>query len=78
MAEMTIRLVVDPVSGKRSVVIGYHSESDALPIEHEEEHRALVRKMGLADRELSREGNTNTVAEATPEAPQKEAQPNKS
>ena len=78
MAEMTIRLVVDPVSGKRSVVIGYHSDSDALPIEHEEEHRALVKKLGLADRELSREGSSQAVPETPNATPQSTGQTVKS
>jgi hypothetical protein len=42
---MTIRLVVDPSTGKKNIIVSYHSESDALPIEHEEEHRALVDKL---------------------------------
>lgn len=45
MAELTIRLVVDPATGKKNVVIGYTADSDALPIEHEEQHRALVDKL---------------------------------
>lgn len=45
MAKLTIRLVRDPVSGKRNVVVGYDSDADALPVEHEEEHRRLVEKL---------------------------------
>ena len=39
MAELTLRLTIDPVTGKKTVVADYHSEEDALPHEHEEEHR---------------------------------------
>jgi hypothetical protein len=42
---VTIRLVVDPVSRKKNVVIDYEADSGALPIEHEEEHRKLVDKL---------------------------------
>lgn len=42
MAELVLRLRVDPVTGRREVVVDYHSDSDALPIEHEDEHRRLA------------------------------------
>jgi hypothetical protein len=45
MAELTLRLVVDPSTGKKNVIISYSSDSDALPIEHEDAHRALVEKL---------------------------------
>lgn len=45
MAEMTIRLRTDPATGKKDIIIDLHSESDALPHEHEQQHRALVQKL---------------------------------
>lgn len=45
MAELILRLRVDPVTGKREVVIDYASDSDALPMEHEEDHRRLAEKV---------------------------------
>jgi hypothetical protein len=45
VAELTIRLVIDPTTGKKNVVIGYRSDADALPMEHEDEHRRLVDKL---------------------------------
>jgi hypothetical protein len=39
---MIIHLEVDPETGKKNVWIKYRSDSDALPMEHEEEHRRLV------------------------------------
>lgn len=45
MPHVTIRLEVDPTSRRRTVVVSYASDSDALPHEHEEEHRALVKKL---------------------------------
>ena len=45
MASVTIRLIVDPDTGKKNVVISYESEEDALPIEHEDAHRDVVDKL---------------------------------
>jgi hypothetical protein len=45
MADLILRLRTDPVTGKREVVIDYTSDSDALPMEHEEEHRRLANKV---------------------------------
>ena len=45
MAEMTIRLVFDPSTGKRNIVVSLRSDEDALPHEHEEQHRVLVNKL---------------------------------
>jgi hypothetical protein len=42
MPELTLRLRVDPATGKREIVIDYASDSDALPMEHEDEHRRLA------------------------------------
>lgn len=42
MAEIEIRLRIDPQTRKKTVTIKYESESDALPMEHEEEHRRIV------------------------------------
>jgi hypothetical protein len=45
MAEMTIRLVFDPSTGKRNIIVGLRSDEDAMPHEHEEQHRLLVNKL---------------------------------
>jgi hypothetical protein len=45
MAEMTIRLRCDPATGKKDIVITLRSDADALPHEHEQQHRALVDKL---------------------------------
>jgi hypothetical protein len=42
MPELTLRLRVDPTTGKREIVIDYASDADALPMEHEDEHRRLA------------------------------------
>jgi hypothetical protein len=47
MAEMTIRLQIDPNTGKKDIVISLASDADLLPHEHEEQHRKLVEKLLL-------------------------------
>jgi hypothetical protein len=77
MADLTLRLRVDPATGRREIVIDYTSDSDALPMEHEEQHRALAEKVvdgGFKNKkiEVSRaaEGEiaeTPGIEEGTPE-----------
>jgi hypothetical protein len=82
MAELTIRLRVDPATGKKNVVIQLHSDEDALPLEHEEEHRALVDKLiaggAVTQAELGKivveRRPEGTGAEVTPEE-QAQAEP---
>jgi hypothetical protein len=45
MAEMTISLRRDPETGKQIVTIGLRSDADALPHEHEQQHRSLVERL---------------------------------
>lgn len=45
MAEMTIRLQIDPVTNKKNIIVSLRSDEDALPHEHEQQHRALVEKL---------------------------------
>ncbi len=45
MAEMTIQLRTNPETGKKDIVISLHSEDDAMPHEHEQQHRELVDKL---------------------------------
>jgi hypothetical protein len=45
MAEMTIRLRIDPHTGKKDIVIALSADADLLPHEHEEQHRKLVEKL---------------------------------
>ena len=80
MAEMTIRLRTDPVTGKKDIIIDLRSDEDALPHEHEQRHRALVQRLiegGLINAEelgqvvVEREqpaGTPEAVAGANPAA----------
>ena len=45
MAEMIIMLRRDPNTGKQNIIIKLDSDPDALPIEHEQMHKALVEKL---------------------------------
>lgn len=80
MANLVLRLRVDPVTGRREVVIDYTSDSDALPMEHEEEHRRLANRVidgGLASDkvEVSRETEAPTSAPEAPDTPVAEPTP---
>ncbi len=45
MAQMTIVLRRDAKTGKQNVVVKLDSDPDALPVEHEQDHKALVEKL---------------------------------
>lgn len=45
MAEMTIRLQIDPATGKKDIVVSLRPDEDSLPHEHEQQHRELVDKL---------------------------------
>ena len=45
MPELTIQLRCNPETGKKDIVISMKSDADALPHEHEQQHRALVDKV---------------------------------
>ena len=45
MAQMTIRLQIDPNTGKKDILVSLESDADSLPHEHEEQHRKLVEKL---------------------------------
>lgn len=42
MPTLILRLEVDPTTKKKNVWVKYESDSDALPMEHEEQHKKLV------------------------------------
>ena len=48
MATLILRLDIDPTTKKKNVWVKYESDSDALPIEHEEQHKKIVEAL-LAD-----------------------------
>ncbi|MEC9396616.1 MAG: hypothetical protein VYE40_19285 [Myxococcota bacterium] len=73
MADVTIRLVSNPKTGKRDIYIDYESEDDALPFEHEEDHRDVVEKLlgqGILDPD---DIGQVKVGRVQPEAPKRES-----
>lgn len=45
MAQMIIMLRRDPATGKQNVIVKLDSDPDALPVEHEQMHRAKVEQL---------------------------------
>jgi hypothetical protein len=45
VAEMTVRLRINPETGKKGILVDLHSDIDSLPHEHEQQHRNLVTKL---------------------------------
>lgn len=45
MAEVYIKLIYNLESGKKDIYIDFESDSDALPIEHEDAHRDVVEQL---------------------------------
>ncbi len=45
MAEMIIMLRRDKSTGKQNIIVKLDSDSDALPMEHEQLHRKLVEQL---------------------------------
>lgn len=80
MPEVTIRLRINPETGKKDIIISMSGDEDALPHEHEQAHRAIVDKVlagGLAKAEelgqVRREENQKEAAPAS-NSPQEERQ----
>ncbi len=45
MAEVIIRLLCDPETGGREVLVELRSDEDATPFEHEQQHRGVVERL---------------------------------
>jgi hypothetical protein len=59
MASATLRLSVDPATGKRTITVSYSSDADALPHEHEDAHREVVER--LFEGGIAKPGDTIVV-----------------
>ena len=86
MAEMTISLRCDPATGKKNIIVTLHSDADALPLEHEQQHRALVDKLiqggiikaaEVGKISVEREEEEGVAAPPVSAGPQGEKQPQK-
>jgi hypothetical protein len=83
MATLILRLEIDPTTKKKNVWVKYDSDSDALPMEHEEQHKKLVEALlaggtvkpeELGTITIEREGQGAAPQSGGPEAPaQREA-----
>ena len=45
MAEVNLRLIYNKNTSKHDIYIDYESDIDALPFEHEQEHKEIVQKI---------------------------------
>jgi len=87
MATLTLRLEIDPSTKKKNVWIKYDSDSDALPMEHEEQHKKLVEALlaggtvkpdELGTITIEREGQGPALPQAPSQSPEgREAVANK-
>ena len=86
MASLIIRLQIDPTTKKKNVIIKYDSDSDALPHEHEEQHKALVDALikngtlkaeDLGHIHIEREGQGAAVKPSTESPPEPQKVPQK-
>ena len=88
MAEITIRFRRDAKTGKREIVIHLESEPDALPHEHEQDHKKLVESLlgmpvtedmgDIVVERVQKEGAKVGTVQAEPGARQREAEKSKS
>jgi hypothetical protein len=78
MATMILRLEIDPLTKKKNVWVKLESDSDALPMEHEEQHKRLVEALiaggtvkpeELGTLVIEREGQGAVTKEKPNEAP---------
>lgn len=61
MATLILRLEVDPNTKKKNVWVKYESDSDALPIEHEEQHKQIVEALLKGGKVKAEELGTITI-----------------
>lgn len=78
MATLILRLEIDPLTRKKNVLVKLDSDSDALPMEHEEQHKRIVEALlangGLKAEDLGtitieREGQGAAKVEEKKDAP---------
>ncbi len=65
MATMIVMLRKDPDTGKQNIIVKLDSDPDALPVEHEQMHKALVEK--LVGKGINAEDLGEIVIEREPE-----------
>ena len=68
MAELTLRLLRDPTTGRRTIVVKLDSDPDATPLEHERQHRQLVENLIEGGIIRADEADQITIDRATADA----------
>jgi hypothetical protein len=61
MATLTLRLETDPTTKKKNIWVKYESDSDALPMEHEEAHRKIVEALIAGGKVKAEDVGTITI-----------------
>lgn len=78
MATLILRLEIDPTTQKKNVWVKLDSDGDALPIEHEEQHKKILEALlaggklkaeELGTITIEREGQGAVMPEKQGEAP---------
>lgn len=70
MAEVVLRLITDPKTGRKVVDVHLHSDPDALPMEHEDQHRQIVQGLAGSGLAITRASGHEACAEAGERAEQ--------
>jgi hypothetical protein len=76
MPEVTIRLIPDPETGKKNIIISMRSDEEALPHEHEQMHRQIADK--IVQGGLAKAGELGKIIVEREEAEKVPALPNES
>ena len=45
VADITVKMIFNLETGKKDIWIDYESDDDALPLEHEQDHRHIVEQL---------------------------------
>lgn len=86
MATLILRLDIDPTTGRKNVWVKLDSDPDALPMEHEEQHKRIVEALlaggavkpeELGTITIEREGQGAAKQSTDDATPQREARETK-
>lgn len=74
MAEITVRLVYNLETGKKDIYVDLRSDSDALPVEHEQHHKSIIEQLlgqgVITESEVGRVISGRATESQTPQAPE--------
>ena len=78
MAQVKISLVYNVKTGQKDIIVNYESDADALPFEHEREHKDIIEKLIGANLLKAEEAGDIIIqrgTQATPDAAQPSQNP---